>query len=309
MIVTDRSTNPSEFWPGLRAIFGEYERLPAIYKSFMATESSEKAFEELMSERAGLGLAVQQPELAPVSFDIGSEGIRQQVTHAGYGLAVAISHEAKEDNLYEDIAARMVRELNYSARQTEEYLAHSPLQVAFDATYGVRADGVPLISAAHPTPAGLQDNTLVAQDVSELAFEDMIVRISYMRNPRGFLINTILERLIMSPESGPEARRILGSPLQPNAQTNNVNVLRATGAIPEIVETPYLIDKDNWFAQTNIQNKGNGQGLTFWERTDYRVREDSNWSNMASLIAMYFRCSVSCVDFRAILGSAGADGV
>lgn len=307
MQVIDRSLQPSQYWPGLYALFGmDYERLAPVYTRFFDTKSSEKAFEEFMTERAGLGLAVQQPELEPVQFDTPNEGYRTQVTHASYGLAVAISREAKDDNLYEDVGSRMMKELAYSARQTEEYIAHAPLQVAFDAVNGVRADNTTLISATHPTTTGNQSNALISANVSELAFENAVIQISYTRNGRGFIVNMLPKRVILSPESGPETRRILGSPLQWNADTNNINVLRSTGALPEVVETPYLVDKDAYFIQTTEQDKDNGQGFTMWERSAVEVREDSNWSNQASLIAMWFRCAASIVDFRVVYGSAGA---
>lgn len=290
-------------------MFGmDYERLPKIYTQFYDTKSSEKAFEEFMTERAGLGLAVQQPELEPVQFDVPNEGYRTQVTHGSYGLAVAISREAKDDNLYEDVGARMMKELAFSFRQTEEYIAHAPLQVATDSVNGLRADGVPLISGAHPTASGVQSNQLVSANVSELAFENAVIQISYARNGRGFIVNLSPKRVILSPESGPETRRILGSPLQWNASTNNINVLRSTGALPEVIETPYLVDKDNYFIQTSEQDKDNGQGMTFWERSQLEMREDSNWANQASLIAGWMRCAASIVDFRTLYGSPGADG-
>lgn len=308
MQVIDRSLQPSQYWPGLYALFGlDYERLEPIYTKFFDTKPSEKAFEEFMTERAGLGLAVQQPELEPVQFDVPNEGYRTQVTHASYGLAVAVSREAEDDNLYEDVGARMMKELAFSARQTEEYIAHAPLQVAVDAVNGIRADGVPLGSASHPTASGLQSNLLVSANVSELAFENAVIQISYTRNGRGFIINELPRRVILSPESGPETRRILGSPLQWNAQTNNINVLRSTGALPEVVETPYLVDKDNYFIQTSEQDKDNGQGFTFWERSALEMREDSNWSNQAKLMALWFRCAASIVDWRTVYVSPGAD--
>lgn len=307
MQVIDRSLQPSQYWPGLYALFGmDYERLAPVYPNFFATKPSEKAFEEFMTERAGLGLAVQQPELEPVQFDVPNEGYRTQVTMASYGLAVAISREAKDDNLYEDVGSRMMKELAFSARQTEEYIAHAPLQVANDAVNGLRADGVPLISPSHPTYVGLQSNQLVAANVSELFFENSVIQISYTRNGRGFIVNMLPKRVILSPESGPETRRILGSPLQWNSQTNNINVLRSTGALPEVVETPYLVDKDATFIQTTEQDKDNGAGFTFWERSSVETREDSNWSNQASLIALWFRCAASIVDFRVVYGSPGA---
>ena len=308
MQVIDRSLQPSQYWPGLYAMFGmDYERLKPIYTQFFDTKTSTKAFEEFMTERAGLGLAVQQPELEPVQFDFPNEGYRTQVTHASYGLGVAVSREAKDDNLYEDVMGRMLKELAYSGRQTEEYIAHAPLQVAVDAVNGLRADGVPLGSASHSTATGLQSNLLVSANVSELAFENAVIQIGYMRNGRGFIINGLPKRVILSPESGPETRRILGSPLQWNAQTNNINVLRATGALPEVVETPYLVDKDNYFIQTSIQDMDNGEGMTFWERSAMEVREDTNWANQASLAAIWFRCSTSIIDFRSVYVSAGAD--
>jgi len=307
MQVIDRSLQPSQYWPGLHALFGlDYDRLAPIYTNFFDNKSSEKAFEEFMTERAGLGLAVQQPELEPVAFDFPNEGYRTQVTHASYGLGVAISREAKDDNLYEDVASRMMKELAYSARQTEEYIAHAPLQVAIDAVNGIRADNVPLASASHPTASGLQSNLLTSANVSELAFENAVIQIGYTRNGRGFLINVLPSRVILSPESGPETRRILGSPLQWNAQTNNINVLRATGALPEVIETPYLVSKDDYFIQTSVQSMDNGEGFTFWERSGLETREDSNWSNQASLIAIWFRCSASIVDWRCVYMSPGA---
>jgi hypothetical protein len=310
MQVIDRSLQSSQYWPGLFALFGmDYERLSPIYKQFYDRKPSEKAFEEFMTERAGLGLAVQQPELEPVQFDVPNEGYRTQVTHASYGLAVAISREAKDDNLYEDVGGRMMKELAFSARQTEEYIAHAPLQVAFDAVNGLRADGVPVCSPSHPTAVGLQSNQLISANASELAFENAVIQIAYTRNGRGFVVNVLPKRVITSTENGPEIRRILGSPLQWNAQTNNINVLRSTGALPEIVETPYLVDKDNYFVQTSEQDKDNGQGFTFWERSSLETREDSNWSNQASLIAIWFRCAASVVDFRTVYGSAGSDNL
>jgi hypothetical protein len=106
MQVIDRSLAAFAILAGLYALFGmDYERLQPIYTQFYDTKPSEKAFEEFMTERAGLGLAVQQPELEPVQFDVPNEGYRTQVTHASYGLAVAISREAKDDNLYEDVGA------------------------------------------------------------------------------------------------------------------------------------------------------------------------------------------------------------
>jgi len=307
MEIIDRSRQPSQYWPGLYALFGlDYERLEKIYPKFFEPKTSTRAFEEFMVERAGLGLAVQQAELAPVEFDGPNEGIRTQVTFASYGLAVGISREAQDDNLYEDVGGRSMKELAFSAKETMEYIAHAPLQVAVDPINGIRADGVPLGSPNHPTVSGPQSNLLTAANVSELAFENAVIAIGYMRNSRSFYINVRPKRVILSPESGPETRRILGSPLQWNSSNNNINVLRATGALPEVVETPYLVDKDAYFIQTTIQDMDNGEGFCFWERSALETREDTNWSNQANLLAIWFRVASSIVDWRSVFVSPGA---
>jgi hypothetical protein len=51
---------------------------------------------------------------------------------------------------------------------------HAPLQVAIDAVNGIRADGVPLASASHPTASGLQSNLLVSANVSECYNSDWL---------------------------------------------------------------------------------------------------------------------------------------
>ena len=62
MQVIDRSLQASQYWPGLYALFGmDYERLSPIYPQFYDSKPSEKAFEEFMTERAGLMMAMMQP--------------------------------------------------------------------------------------------------------------------------------------------------------------------------------------------------------------------------------------------------------
>ena len=80
MQVIDRSLQPSMYWPGLHALFGmDYERLAPIYTSFFDEKPSEKAFEEFMTERAGLGLAaglsLNRSVLGPLRTIAASRGL------------------------------------------------------------------------------------------------------------------------------------------------------------------------------------------------------------------------------------------
>lgn len=300
--IIDRTTQPSLHWPGLRQIFGMYAELPTVYDKIFDVRKSSKAHEEDV-ETIGFGLAQVQGELAPVVFDRTAEGIKVRYRHVAYGLAFGVSREENDDNLYPQVGARRIRALNYSMKQTKEIVCHQTLNLAFDGTLGLRPDGVPLISNAHPTPAGVQSNVIsTPADISELAIESMVTQIAYMQDQRGLRVNPGIKQMVITPDQEFEAHRILGSVLQSNTQLNNVNVLRARGVIPAVVSTPYLDDKDAWFMQTDIPD-----GLTVFNRTsDVEIQEDSLFANGAKLVKAYMRFSAGASDWRSIFGSPGA---
>jgi hypothetical protein len=300
--IIDRTTQPSLHWPGIRAVFGAYAELPTVYDKFYEVRKSSKAHEEDV-ETFNFGLAQVQAELAPVVFDRTSEGIKVRYRHVAYGLAFGVSREENDDNLYPQVGARRVRALNYSMRQTKEIVCHLPLNLAFDAVLGLRPDGVPLISNAHPSPAGNWSNVIATPaDVSELAIESLVTQIAYAKDGRGLRANFGIKRMIITPSQEFEVHRILGSVLQSGTQTNNVNVLRSRSVIPEVVSSPYLDDTDAWFIQTDCP-----EGLTVFNRTsDIEIQEDSSFSTGAKLVKAYMRFSAGVSDARSIFGSPGA---
>lgn len=300
--IIDRTTQPSLHWPGIRAIFGNYAELPTVYDKIFDIRKSSKAHEEDV-ETIEFGLAQVQPELAPVVFDRTGEGVKIRYRHVAYGLAFGVSREENDDNLYPQVGARRVRALNYSMRQTKEIVSHLPLNLAFDGTLGLRPDGVPLISNAHPTPSGNQSNLIVtAADISELALESIVTQIAYAKNRRGLRANIGIKQAIITPDQEFEMHRILGSVLQSNTQLNNVNVLRSRSVIPAVVSTPYLDNPDAWFIQTDVP-----EGLTVFNRTsDIEIAEDSSFSTGAKLVKAYMRFSAGASDWLSIFGSPGA---
>lgn len=301
MQIIDRTTQPSLHWPGLRAIWGMYAEAPTVYTDFFEVEKSSKGHEEDV-EVIGFGPAPIQPELADVVYDKTAEGVKIVYRHIAYGLAFGVSREEQADMLYPQVGARRIKALHYSLQQTTEYVHHAVLDLAFDNVFGLRPDGVSLIAPNHPTPAGPQSNIIsTAADVSELAIEQLTTQIANMVDQRNMKINQRPIRMIISPESAFETQRILGSVLQANTQSNNLNVLRDRNVIPEVVVTPYLADKDAWYLQTDAP-----QGLMSFERTDLEIQEDSSFPNGAKLVKGYKRFSAGVSDWRSITGSPGA---
>ena len=137
--------------------------------------------------------------------------------------------------------------------------------------------------------------------MSELAIEQLVTQIAYMVDQRGLKMNQRPMKMIISPDASFETQRILGSVLQANTQSNNLNVLRDRNIIPEVIVTPYAADKDAWYILTDIP-----EGLMTFNRNEFEIQEDSSFPNGAKLVKLYFRFSCGASDWRIIFGSPGA---
>ena len=97
------------------------------------------------------------------------------------------------------------------------------------------------------------------------------------------------------------ANRILGSVLQSNTATNNINVLKATNAFPKGIKMcHYFTSAGPWFLRTNIPN-----GMTMFWRDEPMFDQDNDFDTKNAKAAAYMRFSVGCTDPRGIYGSNG----
>ena len=144
-----RSQLAKELEPGLNALFGlEYENYQSEYEELYSIEDSDRAFEEEVLV-VGFGAAPVKEEGAGVSFDNASEGYTARYTHETVALAFALTEEAIEDNLYDQLGRRYTKALARSMQHTKEVKGANVLNNAFDANYTI-GDGTTLISTSHP---------------------------------------------------------------------------------------------------------------------------------------------------------------
>lgn len=301
--VINTGSHPKLLWPGVHETWGQvYDEHQEEYTDLYEILSSERAYEEDV-QVTPFGLAPVKPEGSPVEYDSEVQGPVTRYTPIAYALGYIVTYEELRDNLYEIVAQRRAKSNAFSCRQTVENVCAFPYNNAFSTTYFTTADGVALCSTAHVnTTGGTYSNALdPAADLSEAAIEDMNIQIMGTQNDRGLLVNIMPQSLHVSRQEWFNANRILQSVLQSDTSNNNINVLKATNALPKGIKMNHYFTAPNaWFVRTNCPN-----GMQMFWRDKPMFDQDNDFDTKNAKAATYMRFSVNCTDPRGIFGSNG----
>lgn len=300
MLIT-RSVHPKTLLPGVKDFFGtKYKEYPALWSKAFSTDSSDRAFEEIVQED-GFGLAAIKAEGQSVPYDTTSEGATSRFTHVNYALGFIVTEEEVDDNLYGDKAFNRAGALARSMRVTKEVVHANILNRSQNSAY-VGGDGKELVATDHPTLGGNQSNELTGADLTEASLEDAMIRIMQMKDGRGLNIMAKAVKLIVSPSEAFNAYRILNANGQANTTSlNNPNAIREMGWAPEVVVNPYLDDADGWFLTTDVPN-----GLLHFKRKALRFAEDGDFDTGNLKHKAQDRYSAGWADWRGVFGNAGS---
>lgn len=295
-------SHPKELWPGVKAFFGAtYNEHPMEYSQIFDEEGSEKAYEERV-QHIGLGLAPVKAEGASVSFEDTNQGYVSRISNITYALGGIVTREAIEDGLYESIANRMARYIAFSIRQTLENVGANVLNRAFNSAY-VGGDTKELLATDHPTSDGTQSNELaVAADFSEASLEDLLIQIMQATDTKGLKVSLVGQKLIIPVGLTFEATRVLESMGRSGTADNDLNALKALGALPQGVTTNhYLTDIDAWFVKTNAP-----EGLICQNRRAVEFTKDNDFDTENAKMKGTVRKGFGWGDWRCLYGSPGA---
>jgi len=106
----------------------------------------------------------------------------------------------------------------------------------------------------------------------------------------------------VAPQNWYNANRVLQSVYQPGTANNDINVLKATNALPMGIKVNhYFTDADAWFVRTNVSN-----GMKYYERESIVFDQDNDFDTMNAKAKGYERYSFGWTDPRAVFGSEGA---
>jgi len=296
------SNHPKALWPGVNAWWGKsYQDHQTEYTDLFDTHTSSQAYEEDV-QIVGFGLAPVKQQGAPVQYDSEIQGFLTRYTHVAYALGYIVTHEELQDNLYEAVSKTRAASLARGFRQTKERVAANIYNRAFNSSY-VGGDGIALCSTAHVnTSGGTWSNKLaVDADLSEAALEDITIQIMQAQDDRGLLINLMPKSLHIAPANWYNANRILKSVYQTGTANNDINVIKATNALPMGIKlNHYFTAPQAWFIRTNVQN-----GMKYFEREAISFSQDNDFDTKNAKAAAYERYSFGWTDPRAIYGSNG----
>lgn len=301
--VINTGSHPKLLWPGIHATWGQiYNEHPREYTELFEMLDSDKAYEQDV-QVTGFGLAPVKPEGSPTTFDSEVQGIISTYTHIAYSLGYIVTFEELRDNLYEIVAMRRAKANAFSINQTIETVSAFLYNNAFVSTYFTTGDGVALVSASHVNATGgTYSNALTpAADLSEQSLEDLTIQIMGVETDRGLKISIMPESLHVAPQEWYNANRILKSVLQSDTANNNINVLKATNAIPKGIKMNHYFDSPHaWFLRTNCP-----QGMQFFWRDQPQFDQDNDFDTKNAKASTYMRFSAGCTDPRGIFGSDG----
>lgn len=295
------SAHPKALWPGVKAWFGRsYSEYAAQYPDLVDVETSDKAYEEEV-ESTGFGMATVKPQGGSINYDTDRQGYTKRYTHVVYGIGYIVTEEELEDNQYAEVSKQRAPDLAFGLRQTKETVVANMYNRGFNSSY-THGDGVEWFSTAHPTLAGNQSNELAnPADLSEAAIEDLITQIRQAKNARGMRVKIMPVSLHIPVNLDWEAHRILKSVLQSNSAENNVNVLRATGALPKgAITNQYLTSTSAWFIRTDVK-----RGPRLFQRRKVTFAKDNDFDTSNAKAKATERYSVGVSDWRSGYGTPG----
>ena len=272
-----RSTFHHEYEPGLFALaIDTYMTKRAESMGFKAvTVKTSKKKKEEDALRSGLGFPQLKGEGAGVTYDTQIGGPTQTWVHDAYALAVRITEEAVEDNLYELNGGgegdfkELYHDLGEAMAENTEVAISRFFNYSTATTYHTTRFADALISSAHNRLDGSTfSNYATSSDLTYLTLWSAIVAAENQYNHRQYRVKKQVKRLWVPPQLERAAVEAVKSTERPDTGNRATNALMKTGRNIEIAVWPHLSDADAWFLQLD------GEGITFfWRRKTRFARE------------------------------------
>jgi hypothetical protein len=298
-----RSQLLKELLPGLNALFGlEYKSYGEEHKDIYETESSERSFEE-ETKLSGFSAAPVKAEGQAIAYDNAQEAWTARYNHETIALGFSITEEAVEDNLYDSLSKRYTKALARGMAYTKQVKGASILNNAFSALY-TGGDGVALCSTAHPLVSGgvNSNRPAVAADLNETSLESAVIQVAAWTDERGLLIAAKPKKLVIPPALMFVAKRLLSTELRVGTTDNDINALKAMGAVSEgFTVNHWLTDTNAWFLMTDVPN-----GLKHFVRSPMANSMDGDFDTGNVRYKARERYSFGWSDPLGIFGSPGS---
>jgi len=300
--VVSQGSIQRELQAGLNGIVSVWREYPSEYEQIFDVRKSDKAYEEFVI-RTGTSLLQVKPEGQAIQYDSYTETGLYRFIHINYGLGIAITEEAMDDNLYLNEMKKMGEELGRSEKITKETIAAQLFDNGYNTNTFTAWDGVSLFSASHLIgKGGTYSNQLsVASALNQAALESAAISISGFKDSSGRLAAIMPEKLVVPRSDMFLAEKILGSFLVSENANNAINPLMSLKTFGKgYMVNHYLNNQTNWFCTTDVDD-----GLIFFQRSE-KSGSDNDFNTSDYRHKVTTRFSLGAVDPRCVFGSGNA---
>ena len=270
----------NEYVPGLFAVaIDAYDkrRAESMWQQMCTMKTSKKKKEENV-ERSGLGLPQLKGEGVQVTYDTEIAGPKQAWIHKVFALAVRITEEAIDDNLYElggggggDDLKEIFADLGEAMEENiETQMARFLVNGTSTSYHGTReATTRALFYATHAMLDGnTQSNISTGSDLTYSTFWTALVAAENQVGHRQYKTRRKVKALWFPPQLERQATETLASPDRPDTASRAINAYAKSGRTIARKKWAHLTDTDAWYMQLD------GRAiLYFWRRKTRFARE------------------------------------
>lgn len=301
-----RAHIPSELEEGLnKVIFRRYALRNKQYEKLYNMEPSKKR-QETQAVMAGAGTFQPKAEGNPPYIDSMEEAYSKQFIHDAWALAMIVTHEARQDDLYGPLA-RMADELGDSAGYTQSVDALDFLNDPTGLTlYTAEGTNYPLLSLTHflKTGASWANRFAVATTLDIVSLESGLN--SYRTNmvdQRGRKVQVNPKYLAVGVDNQMVATRLLGSQFRPGGDMNDVNAARELYPDLEPLVLDHLAQTGGWFLWAAPAD----HEFVWWNREGFNTKMETPGDGSRNLLhGAYYRNSHGSATPTGVYGSPGS---
>lgn len=284
----------NEYVPGLFTVaVDSYEskRASSMWMDLVNIKTSKKSYEE-DAIRSGLTTLRDKAEGAGVTFDTQIAGPKKKFVHGVKALAVRVTEEAIDDNLYElnGGADGSLKELFYDLGEAAEETIETEIARFFNSgtatTYHTTRFSKALFATDHPRLDGsTYSNKATEADLTYTSFWTALVAAENQYNHQQQRIMKKVKNLWVPPQLEKNGLEILKSTDRPDTGNRATNAYAKSGRNIALKVWPQMSDADMWAFQMA------GRGIIFfWSRKtrfakdkdfltgDMMVKVDQRWS-------------------------------
>lgn len=258
----------------------------------MCTQKKSNKAKETNIERSGLGSLAPKGDGASVTFDTQIPGAEIAWVHFVRALAVRITEEAADDNLYElngggeGKLKELFDDLGAAAAEDEETLMARFLVYGSATTYHSTRNSKALFATDHPRLDGSTfSNKATSADLTYTSFWAAVVAAENQLNHRQHRVPKKIKNLWIPPQLERQAREVLYSTDRPDTANRAISALSQSGRKIGLKKWSYLTDTDAWYLQLD------GTGIVRFNRKKTRFAQEGDFLTGDTMVKVDMRWS------------------